>query len=480
MKRTTQPLTPEQLKLYLQSPTLFAWKIIGFKPYKYQAKWLEDDERNILIVAGRQVGKSTMLAYKALWNAFVKPMQDINIISKTLRQSKNVFDKIHQAVASTEFIEEHVQKMTLSEIIFDNGSIIRSLPAGRAGETIRGYSNTLVIFDEAAFIPEEVFIAIEPALAVKGSQVIYSSTPYGKRGFFYDTYAQQSALSPKDREFSIYRIRSDQNPLITQKFLKMERDRMTVVQFAQEYEAEFIDEAGMFYPFTLVFNCTEDYDYALPRKQSGDDRYYLGVDIAYSGEDETALVLVQEKPDKSRKMLWARTIVQKSLPATVGEIVRLSQSTRLDKIFVDKTGVGAGVYELLHQAMPSLVVGVDFTEKNRDKMYGNLKIALEKKMITISRNDRKLLHQFSSYTAKYDITGKLRLTKDTSIHDDLVDALALTFLTSGLGTFKVMSEGLDLTMGRGSQTVGLGGLDLTPFTRPPINIRYSHIDEDEQ
>jgi hypothetical protein len=61
-------------------------------------------------------------------------------------------------------------------------------------ETIRGYSNiSLLIIDEAARVPDDVFRAVSPMLAVSGGRLICLSTPYGKRGFFYDAWARGGA-----------------------------------------------------------------------------------------------------------------------------------------------------------------------------------------------------------------------------------------------------------------------------------------------
>src|SRR5438045_3244400 len=54
---------------------------------------------------------------------------------------------------------------------------------------VRGFSNVgLLIIDEAARVPDDLYIAVRPMLAVSGGQLICMSTPWGKRGFFYDAW----------------------------------------------------------------------------------------------------------------------------------------------------------------------------------------------------------------------------------------------------------------------------------------------------
>ena len=450
-----EQLSNSELLSIFASPSLFMWKMLDIKPLPYQVELLEDFNRNILVVGGRQIGKSLTLSAKALWTAFVKKDQDILIIASTLRQAKIVFDHIYRYVSNNSLINAHTKKLTITEIRFDNGSVIRCLPSGRSGEGIRGFSATMVIFDESAFIPDEVFIAVEPALGVKGSQVIYSSTPYGKRGFFYNIYAEQMSRNPAHREFSIYQIKSEENPYFSKEFLEKEKRLKTSAQFAQEYEATFVDESGMFFPFTLVYNCVDDYDYNFPRKTEAGEKLYVGVDVAYSGEDESAIVMVKEFSDGKRQVQYVETIAESSVVNLVGRIINLSKSSQIYAIYVDKTGVGAGVYDMLKSSLGSIVRGVEFTEHNRERMYGNLRMYMENKLLKLSRFDDKMLYQFSSYTSKYDITGKLRIVKDINIHDDLVDALAIVFLDAGGDDVKVLDIGMDLRFS--------GNLDNRPF-----------------
>ena len=70
-----------------------------------------------------------------------------------------------------------------------NGSRIISLPC--EDTTIRGYANVgLLIIDEASRVPEDLYKACRPMLAVSNGRLICMSTPNGKRGFFYDAWTR--------------------------------------------------------------------------------------------------------------------------------------------------------------------------------------------------------------------------------------------------------------------------------------------------
>ena len=73
----------------------------------------------------------------------------------------------------------------------ENGSRIVSLP-GKEG-TVRGISKVaLLIIDEASRVSDDVlYKACKPMLAVSGGSLILLSTPWAKRGFFYDGWKQR-------------------------------------------------------------------------------------------------------------------------------------------------------------------------------------------------------------------------------------------------------------------------------------------------
>jgi hypothetical protein len=51
---------------------------------------------------------------------------------------------------------------------------------------VRCFSPGLVIVDEAARVPDDLYRAVRPMLAVSQGRLIALSTPFGQRGWFYD------------------------------------------------------------------------------------------------------------------------------------------------------------------------------------------------------------------------------------------------------------------------------------------------------
>jgi hypothetical protein len=114
-----------------------------------------------------------------------------------------------------------------------NGGRIVALPGTE--DTIRGFSGVaLLIVDEAARVSDPLYFAIRPMLAVSGGRMVCLTTPFGKRGFFYEEWTGSA-------EWERVRITADQCPRISKEFLDEERNALGDWWFRQEYFCEFVD-----------------------------------------------------------------------------------------------------------------------------------------------------------------------------------------------------------------------------------------------
>lgn len=443
------------LKKILSSPTLFSWSILNIKPTRQQAELLECDS-NALVLWGRQCGKTTTLATKALHRAILRKDQEILIIAPTQRQSELMFQKIYEFCQFNDFVKSHTRRCNLKVTEFDSGSKIHCLPAGHEGASIRGFSATMVIFDEAALVPDAVFLAVKPSMAVRGEQIILSGTPYGKRGYFYTQYHATEITQAKHREWDIFKMRSSDSKFIDKAFLESERLIMTADQYSQEYDAEFVADSNSYFPYSLVMPAMEDYSYALPTGGlPAGSKLIMGVDIARAGSDETAIAICSVSADNHYKLLWLKTFQGNKITETAGQIIELATEYPDMKIYIDETGLGAGALDIVKEKNID-AIGVTFSTSRRNSMYQNLKMALEQKRVILSSDDRKLASQFGNYTGKAASDGSFRIVKGNG-HDDCVDALAMCFCGEADIEWELFDE----------------GLQLNPFRRNANQPRYS-------
>ena len=284
----------EEIRKTLEDPVLFFTYVTGFPPYNYQTEFLKMRDKRIAMRWGRQSGKSLVVAIRALWQAFTIPNQVILILAPTLRQSNIIFRYVKFYAENKNLINEHITRNTTTEMWFDNASQIYCLPSGhQSGDNIRGYAAKLIIIDEAAYVEEDAFLAIEPSLAATDGGLILISTPRGRIGFYCEAFAP-------DSEYKTMHIKSEDCPGINKKFLEKRRNQLTENEYLQEYEAEFTSEANTYFRLDHIKDAMiieKEID-----KAEEDCKYDFGVDCARQGEDETVLVIVDKTNKKMVKM----------------------------------------------------------------------------------------------------------------------------------------------------------------------------------
>ncbi len=227
-----------------------------------------------MLNCSRQAGKSTTTAIIALHEASYRPDSLILLVSPSLRQSRELFVKVCGFMRLLEprpiLEEDNRLSFTLS-----NGSRVVSLPG--TGETVRGFSAPrLVIEDEAAFVEDGVYGAMRPMLAVSGGRLILMSTPYGKRGHFFEAWKDGGP------EWLKIEVTALQCPRISEEFLEKERREIGDLWFRQEYGCEFLETVDQVFRYDDIERALSDEvkplfgagDYA----PAGDVRHLLGGD----------------------------------------------------------------------------------------------------------------------------------------------------------------------------------------------------------
>lgn len=103
----------------------------------------------------------------------------------------------------------------------------------------------MVLIDEAARVHDHVYAALRPMLAVSNGSLIALTTPYGRRGWFYEAWEFGKGWARTT-------ITARDCPRITDKYLASEREAMSEWQFRQEFLCEFVDTEESFFNSELV------------------------------------------------------------------------------------------------------------------------------------------------------------------------------------------------------------------------------------
>jgi hypothetical protein len=212
---------------------------LGFSPDAQQTGVLSTGIRRGMLNCTRQWGKSTIAAAKAMHTAIHEAESLTVVVSPSSRQSGELVRKA-EGFARRLGIRAKGDGVNEISMTLPNGSRIIGLPSTAA--TIRGFSAvSLLLVDEAAQVSDDLYMAVRPMLAVSGGALWLMSTPFGKRGFFYDEWTRSSA------DWQRFRVPATECPRILPRFLEEERATMGDRRFRQEYLCEFVQtESGVF------------------------------------------------------------------------------------------------------------------------------------------------------------------------------------------------------------------------------------------
>ena len=198
-----------------------------------QERVLRSEAKRGILNCCRQWGKSTVAALKAVQRAYSKPRSLILVASPGERQSALLVSKAREFVRALGLRA----RGDASCVVLPNGSEIVGLPGTEA--TVRGYSAvSLLIFDEASRVLDEQYKSLLPTLAVSDGDLWLLSTPYGKRGFFYEAWEHGGP------EWERVSVAATDCSRISAAFLETARRDMGGAWFAQEYLCSFVDSEG--------------------------------------------------------------------------------------------------------------------------------------------------------------------------------------------------------------------------------------------
>ena len=205
----------------------------GFTLDAWQRAVLLSDAHQIILLVTRQGGKSTVSSIRALHRALYTPASLVLLLAPSYRQSKELFRKVNDALASLPFAVPVASESAL-EIEFSNGSRIVALPGKET--TIRGFSGvSLLIVDEASRVSDALYQAVRPMLAVSGGDIILLSTPFGKRGFFHHEWTDGGP------SWNRVKVTADDCPRISREWLEQERKTIGDWWYRQEYMCDFVE-----------------------------------------------------------------------------------------------------------------------------------------------------------------------------------------------------------------------------------------------
>ena len=439
-------------QLSKKDPTIFAKYYLGITPFHYQDQVLNDNSNRIMVCSSRQIGKTYVVAIKALHYAMFHKDKQVLVFSKNANQAKKFLREmkrlmflgtqhVNHLIASEsspfslddepaptfpEDIDEKKPNNT-EEFTLTNGSTIRSLPST---DSSRGYTADLVIIDEAAFVPDEIFdLVIEPTVRFTGGAIILLSTPNGQKGFFHHFFDPED--KKLEHEYTRYwwdwQICPNEN--IREVTLRKKND-LDPLRFAQEYEAKFTTDADAFFQNSKVKEaCDENLSMLYEDKEH---EMVAGIDVGVT-KSRTVITLCYYDEERDDIIL----AYQKEYPPNYdnnnlrGQIKELEGRFKIVNWVIDYCPQGIDLIKWM-QAEGKPVKEVYFG-KEKVKMYFLFKGALNKRYDDDGPRIRypfiaELQNQMLTLQQKDSKRGSFLIEKPSGGRDDCIDSFVLATL----------------------------------------------------
>jgi len=406
--------------------------------FDFQQEIIACRDKYRTVVKPRQAGMTTAFAIETLIDSIIRDNYVTCIVSPTKRQSDRMMRYIKKALMKLERSYKTTiptQKFTNEEVFFHHGSEIYSLPNNPAG--IQGIDCDNGIVDEAGLFAikegEAVMDALVGSLSAKQGRLTISGKPRGKRGMLWQYW---DPSEPRYKEFTHFKItwqdRARQDRLYGKEVQKHRRI-LPKLQFAETYDAEFIDEGILVFPHELLEKSyelwrTKKFVLMMPEGKPQDNLpTFMGMD--FGRKRNLTEIHVLQQLDKS----LLRTLCMKSLRNMNFENQKVyidDMIARLKpiRIVLDEHGLGQSFLDYYQGKFGEKCV-IPMRLSNapmKEKIILQCQNAFTDLRLAIPDND-DLYTQLHSFQKEYTDHGNVRYfgkVTETDFLDDKVIALA--------------------------------------------------------
>lgn len=297
-------------------------------------------------------------------------------------------------------------------VTFPNGGEIQVRSADNP-DSLRGEGLDFVVMDECAFIQEDAWLeALRPALSDRKGRAMFISTPKG-RNWFWRLW--QKCLDDQDHEWRGWQLPTADNPYIDPVEIEAARRGLPERIFAQEYLAEFLDDAGGVFRRVMEAATARQLDAAQPGRA-----YIAGVDIA-DKQDYTVISIIDAA---EREQVFMDRFHQVGYEALEDRIHAAYRRFNVQTMIIEDNSIGQPVIDHLRNRGMN-IVPFHTSSTTKTPIIQALQSAFEHGSIRIL-NDPTQIGELQAYESKRTASG-FSYSAPAGMHDDTVMALAFAW-----------------------------------------------------
>ena len=368
-----------------------------------------------VVVAPRQTGK-TMLLMNELLRCSINNRNAVSLcISITLDASRKIYKELTDAIEGTGVLKKKNDSLLTLEFI--TGSIIY-FRSGEQRDSLRGLTiknGGLLIVDECSYQNDEFFYSVLlPMTNVYKADILLTSTPRFKQGFFFKYYSQgkDGAKNIHSFNFADYDLSRFITPLQKEQY----RQVMPKAQYQTEILGEFLDADSVLF---------EGFRECVNEERKPLEKVYIGIDwSAGVGVDRTSISILNQ----DGQQIHLEYFNDKNTTQTVDRIEAIYQQYRKYSpvIYAETNGVGKPYCDLLKDRKIQINEWTT-TNKSKTDMVSHLQVAFEQKQLALLPDELQM-NELSYYEATYNPkTQVVTYNAPQGLHDDTCMALMLSW-----------------------------------------------------
>jgi len=452
----------DKLVLFYRDNPLAFINSMGATPTDQQILLLHDsisyENARVAIKSCTASGKTATIAWMILWG--LATQEDIRILATAPtwpllnRVLRTEIDKWMQKmdplmqqmyIASQDKIIRKGKTTHRCDFATASSENEQALAGGHSG-------NYWIVVDEGSAVSDDVYQVLLGTLSYgKGGRLIIATNPTRSVGFVYDLFTQNNPY------WKLHTFTAFGSPHITPEYI--EEVRYTYGEDHDFYRVRILGEFPK--ASSTQYISSVEVDMACMKKLNLPDYHHYpkvgGLDIARFGDDETVFVTRQ-----GPKLLDISRFKGLNTMEVAGMLVQYWQQHQHKMIFVDGTGLGAGVVDRGRELGVPLVDVVVANRSSNPQKYVNVRSQLWgslKEWLANGAdipNDPELRKQMVAMEYGYNnklqimLMSKKDLKKKNGFSTDLPDAIALTFAEE---TFLTLRRGAS---GRGAREIVMG------------------------
>ena len=386
---------------------------------EWQREVLEYDG-DLQLCTGRRVGKTQIMAIKAA-ERMLKSKCQIVIASLSEDQAKLIILMIVDYLQRTnkKQMKTGNKDTNQSKVTTKNGSTAIARPVGQTGDALRGFNGDVLILDEVSRFNELIMTAATPILLTTGGQIWMCSTPFGKKGYFWEKFDEAYNKKAEDARFKVFYKTSEDvvyNRPISESWTELQRKKAiellekekkekSELVYGQEYLGLFMEDLQRFYDDASIEKAWTIEEGT--GQKGGKD--YLGCDLARMGGDKSTFQIVRRIEKKYYHVLcdWAS---KKLTPWTERKIIELAKFWNAQKVGID---AGAGT------------LGVSVLDHLRESEIKNAVVPLNNRAVVIEKKgDKEVKQKLMGEDMHINLlsmmqTGEIKLLKKDEVRASL-------------------------------------------------------------